>query len=794
MGKSSGNFRNEPWYPTIRAEVRRLYVGRHQSLTVAQVESVFKAYGLGCPDRHTLESLAVALQRFLREVRQAELPQFTTDEEFERFTIGDLTPVLERLGLDKAKVDQARSALQTCYLPFLKEVHGGNPANGLNHLMLAESMRLRFLTPAFFEPFDAWFRDHVGEFDPAVQSRIRAIRGMFFESGANPFGSRTKKYGIGSPEIEGLMAEYVSKAKSRSAAKTATSEARNVLSLAGISSKQELLSQQGQMKIIRLEFDGRFGQYQMSRPRSFFRWVYERERVPYPAYFADLSKEEIFPLDSAPEIAALIQKVWPYLQKSLAKYENSNLDKLKVFVRFLLRTSGARSCEEFFKIKPSIFVEALYEAEARENHLDSFTAIKMFTTAFLDEVPREIQWPESFGQTYEEFKSELESSRFADLSETAEVIRYSDFEAAFRSTGGNWRSFFEALKKHYYHVVERQRGQDDVPRVIKKRIAPDDFDKAQQFVLEQAFGRECGNRNKAAIKAPDGKFRSGGLLRKGGANSREIEFLVAFAIQAVVASRFGSEASKLVYSESVPDFSECEGTHKLFFWPEKRCYAIFFSADRKNDIPCLAPLNDLTDQLVHYYLKITQRKHGERFFSYNTPKLTDEIKRFGNLIFKDKLEFQHFVDAIPNRGFVPHAFRHVLRRAIEGRYTGSDRELMATLALGHKIPRDSMNRSSVAESYGNYVNYSFDAFDRLRRIKNGIFLTDAEIKLRDLEEQGKRGHEKTQELIGHVADLTKAGIATNVALYLERYSDEEKLVLMKQILESSPHLLSKMLK
>lgn len=785
------------WFRRLTALALQNCLYQNRLINRSTIERLCQENGITVPTGISEESLVETLNWRIRNRRASLMPIFSSKKNIENLRLKDYAKFVNAIykGHNEKKLATFK-ALKISFIPYLKKVYSKNPYLGARNLSNPWSLRIIFFTDEFFAEFKEYCTAF--EYQQKHYEDIDNIRGLLLDTKSLAYFSRKKKFDVGSSEIESLLKRYLNIPDVYSTARTAASETRKLIKLAGIQTLEELLSPEGQNKIISLEYTGKIGQYAMSRPRACLRWIYETHNVTYPPYFSNLSELAIFDLSTAPEIEKIISEAW----SKLDEYEETNLNKLKVFFRLILRTTKATTAKKFYSLKPSDWIKVLLETEAKGNHLQSFRAIKMFRKAFFLRLARERQWPEKGRQNFQSFLTAVQSDPFFKSTGIGSTLRLSEFEVAFSSSSVYWGRFFDLLQDLFYRVADSEI--DDSDRRDGFIIGAEDFFKSQHYIIEQAYGVTSKAVKGKSYLAPDGKWRSGGLLNKraySDEEKRKLEIIMAYCIQSVAPSRFAHEANKIIFSEKVPRLVSVEGPHNLFWWPEKKCYAILFSKSRKNDVSYLCPLNDLADTLLDRYLKLNPKSHGDRLFNYNIQKLVDEIKRHNVVVHKPSCSFQDFQNGVRFRGVTPHSMRHMLRRYIEANYNGPDKELILTVALGHKIRDDATNRSSASSYYGDNLNYSVVVFDQLRRIKNGNVLTAEQLEIKQLRNDLLKSDKKTRkqlregvEKLSENAEIQMALSKANLLATVFASSEEVQIDFLASLLEKSPELLIKLLK
>lgn len=786
------------WFRQLTTLALHHYLHLHQPLNGTAIEDLCRDHSIAIPEDIPIDSLVETLNWRIRNRRASLMPLFNSKKSFENLRLKDyqkfITAVYKGHSSKRLAV---LKALKVSFIPYLKSIYSKNPYMGARNLSNPWTLRVVFLTNEFLVDFKSYCSNF--DYQQRHYEDIENLRNLLLNTKSLAYFSRKKKFDVGSGEIESLLKTYLKIPHVYTSARTAASETRKLIKLAGIKTLEELLSPEGQNQIISLEYTGKIGQYAMSRPRACLRWIYETHNVTYPPYFSNLSEQAIFDLSTTPEIGKIISDAWAKLEE----YEETNLNKLKVFFRLILRTTEATTAKKFYALKPSDWIKVILEAEAKGNHLQSFRAIKMFRKAFFLRLPREKQWPEKGRQSFQSFLAAVQADPFFKSTGIGSTLRLSEFEVAFSQSTVYWGRFFDLLQDLFYRVADSEKD-DSSEKGDSFIIGSEDFIKSQDYIIERAYGVPSKAIKGKSYKAPDGKWRSGGLLNKRvytEEEKRELEIIMAYCLQSVGPSRFAHEANRIIFSEKVPRLVSVEGPHCLFWWPEKKCYAILFSKSRKNDVSYLCPLNDLADSLLDRYFKLYPKSHGERLFNYNIQKLVDEIKRHNVIVHKPSCSFQDFQNGVRFRGVTPHSMRHMLRRYIEANYNGPDKELILTVALGHKIRDDATNRSSASGYYGDNLNYSVVVFDQLRRIKNGNVLTAEQIELRQLRNDVLKSDKKTRkqlregvEKLSEKAEIQMALSKANLLATVFATSEEVQVDFLSSLLERSPELLVKMLK
>ncbi|MBO9667228.1 MAG: hypothetical protein J7501_10500, partial [Bdellovibrio sp.] len=588
----------EPWFVELFEKCSGDYVGNSDPLREADLISASKKYNISIPRNFENRQVLEFLNWRILSLRASMVPTFRQNKK-QPLRLRDYEIYLKSIWASSpSTLKKTLTAITRSYIPYLKNRFSTDASLGVRNISNPWSLRIQLFENPYFSDFQNFCDDPKHQTSWHLLSNLKKL---LLHTKSSVRLTRRKKHDTGAPEIEALLNDYLKASTSYTSAKTAASDTRRIIQMANIKNLNELLSTEGQKRIVALEYEGQVGQYAMSRPRICLRWIFETCHASYLPYFSDMSEEKIFDLSSTPEVTLLIERGW----STLSEYKHTNINKLKTLFRLLLRATNIKTKKAFYALRPSDFIIAALQAEHHGNYLQSFRAIYMFRLAFLERLPRSDQWPEYNSQSYKKFCQEIQNTSYFQSTMLGKTFRFSDFEATFSSQGAHWNLFFKELQNFYYRIADLASENND--NTANFSIAPDDFQKAQNFVLNGAYGEKCSRRQSGAFRAPDNNWRSGGLLKKRTYTTdekRNLEFLAAYAFQAAIACRFANEASRVVFAEDAPRFVTADGPHKLFWWKEKNCYAVLFSKTRKNKVSYLAPLNDSADAIIKRYLQI----------------------------------------------------------------------------------------------------------------------------------------------------------------------------------------------
>ena len=810
-------YQHEAFYKPLRAAIETTYFGQSSVLTVEQIQSVARANDIELPPDIDLSAMKDNFQRLMREALAALKPIALTDEEAAQLTVRSYLPALRAAWPKKDKNDRLAQALSAgeTYLRIMKEIGEGNALNRVESFL---ELRISFLADEYVEKFAQFRRSNPDEMDASYVSKLRSLAEFIHGRTTNAGRSRASRHFTGSPEIESDLRAYQAAAtgkKEKNIRKANACAARELIKASGVKSRKVLLSEAGQKQLTNAERLGKIGSLKVSKARSALRWIYHEHGVEIISYLTNQKAEVIFDLKSVPEIDRRLRIACVALRKSKHKYAFDSTKNMLVLCRHLSRVSQARTVEEFYSIEPSTFIKALLDAESKGNTLQPFQKIKMFVLAFTRVLPKELHWPEIGSQSFAEFSKAISLHTSFGKSTVGKTIKVHDFEHAFTSKGVQWSVFFEALKSFYYDGASYDQFKEDEPLTLeeleaeadivepKKRqiMMTDDFEESEDdgelemeedeelrdytaddlprvgdYLLDLAFGKKRGNRLKNGIKGPDGETREGGIATKTHYDKKSLRVLesaTALAVQFGAFLRFNSEAEILQYWTRVPELKPSSvQPHRLFFWPEKNCFAIHMSRRRKNKVSGLASFNAISDKVIQKYISVKKLKHGDAFFDASIPWLADEIRRHLTIIFADKMIPEKFVNGDRDRGIPSHQMRHIGRRHLEGKYSGMNKELGATCVLLHKVSRDTKDRSTVADTYGDSFFYSLEVFDLVRAIKNGDYRQPSDVKVdeahRASEQKNQKEHQQTRrmviEAVKNAVPMTAEGLFAQMEL------------------------------
>jgi hypothetical protein len=790
---------NQAWYLELRKVAYEQALSEY-TLRVDAVYELARKNSIIIPADAYIKNITISLNLWLQQKRRELTPVANTDKEAEFFRLEDLRECLtELLSGKRNKLNELINGVERLYLPYLKETFGGNPKEGLNHLKDVWKLKIKFFNTAYSSSLYSYYLQNRESYNPQQLARVRALITMINRGSTGYSRSRGIRYNSGSPEIEKLMAEYREEQGQRKGLSCGSvSRARKFISIAGITSMEQLLSQEGQDLLIRLDYEGKVDPYEFSGCRTFFRTMFQDHNIPISAYFLKTIDGPIWVLDET--LDKRIDEAWQHVRG----YEKSNLPALKLLIRLFMRTKKAHSMDEFYKLKPSDFVLALFDAEKHGNSLQYFTKMKCFIQVFLRYCPKDIQWPEYSTQTYKEFKDLTESIEEFDDSQEALRFRASRFEHFFQGEKLNFAAFLIEIKDFYSEAYQRyEESIESQPRELES----DAFNKIEHYILDWAYGKKCGYQKKGKIKSPDNSWRFGGLLcgeLQSKEKVREFHELAGLVFQWAVGCRFKDETKNLKYIKHVPGLNDSGGDHYIFFWPEKNCFAVHFSNDRKNHISYTVPLNDVADAILKKYIQTLKIKDGEKFFGLNPVDMSAAMNKHLRRIFPLRISFEDFKNGKDFESITTHQLRHILVRHIDMNYRGDRKNRIKLVALGHAFPKlgeDGITRSG--RRYAGYASASLEVFDLLRRVKNGNFLTDDQIEIQKLGKRNEVLHSKThqaqKDVEKKIIDLHRKADG-NILLSLMQLkgsllnlSEEDQEKILGSLLSKNPQLLVKLL-